>query len=72
MMAKIELDLGGGGMYHDDGYAGLPYENQPSVNVLSAENRDLLRIGQSVRTNVIDHSLTFRPNAIDSALLSKW
>ena len=71
MTAKSEMELSGGDMYHDGGFAGLPYENQPSVNVLLAENRDLTRIGQSVRTNVTDNALSFCPTAIDSTLLSK-
>ena len=70
MTAKCEMELSGGGMYHDGGFAGLPYENQPSVNVL-AENRDLTRIGQNIGTNIADDPLTFRPGTIDSTLLSK-
>ena len=67
----MSTELSGGSMYYDAGYAGLPYDEQPSSSNLLGKDGHVLGQRQGVGADIVDNPRPMRPDGIPTGLLLK-
>lgn len=67
----IDDEVAGGTMYHDEGYAGLPYKEQPTALASPREQHHIANGVNGVGPNVVNDALRLGPSSVLGALLLK-